>query len=80
MALTRKPIPKTQVALSQETVTPYLNQGKGPVPSNLRRENQRSVKSDDVKQFQVGLQDIDEAIFYYFNNVIRPSVVQNSTR
>lgn len=80
MAVTRKPVPKTQVELSQETITPYLNQGKGPVPSNLRRENQRSVKSDDVKQFQVGLQDIDEAIFYYFNNVIRPSVTQNSTR
>ena len=80
MAVTRKPVPKSQVELSQETITPYLNQGKGPVPSNLRRENQRSVKNDDVKQFQVGLQDIDEAIFYYFNNVIRPSVTQNSTR
>jgi hypothetical protein len=80
MAVTRKPVPKSQVELSQETITPYLNQGKGPVPANLRRENQRSVKSDDVKQFQVGLQDIDEAIFYYFNNVIRPSVTQNSTR
>lgn len=80
MAVTRKPIPKSQVELSQETITPYLNQGKGPVPSNLRRENQRSVKNDDVKQFQVGLQDIDEAIMYYFNNVIRPSVIQNSTR
>lgn len=80
MALTRKPVPKSQVELSQETITPYLNQGKGPVPSNLRRENQRSVKNDDVKQFQVGLQDIDEAIFYYFNNVIKPSVIQNATR
>lgn len=80
MAVTRKPVPKSQVELSQETITPYLNQGKGPVPANLRRENQRSVKNDDVKQFQVGLQDIDEAIFYYFNNVIRPSVIQNSTK
>lgn len=80
MAVTRKPIPKTQVELSQETITPYLNQGKGPVPSNLRRENQRSVKNDDVKQFQVGLKDIDEAIVYYFNNVIRPSVIQNGTK
>jgi hypothetical protein len=80
MAVTRKPVPKSQVELSQETVTPYLNQGKGPVPSNLRRENQRSVKNDDVKQFQVGLKDIDEAIVYYFNNVIRPSVIQNSLR
>ena len=80
MALTRKPIPKSQVELSQETIEPYLNQGKAPVPANKKRENQRSLKNDDVKQFSVGLKDVDEAIFYYFNNVIRPSVLQNSTK
>jgi len=80
MALTRKPIPKSQVELSQETIEPYLNQGKAPVPSNKRRENQKSVKNDDVKQFSVGLKDVDESIFYYFNNVIRPSVIQNSLK
>jgi hypothetical protein len=80
MALTRKPIPKSQVELSQETIEPYLNQGKGPVPANKRRENQKSLKGDEVKQFQVGLKDVDESIFFYFNNVIRPSVIQNSTK
>ena len=80
MALTRKPVPKSQVELSQETITPFLNQGKAPVPANKKRENQRSVKNDDVKQFQVGLKDVDESIFYYFNNVIRPSVIQNSLK
>jgi len=80
MALTRKPIPKSQVELSQETIEPYLNQGKAPVPANKRRENQKSVKNDDVKQFSVGLKDVDESIFYYFNNVIRPSVIQNSLK
>lgn len=80
MALTRKPIPKSQVELSQETITPYLNNGKAPVPTNKRRENQRSLKGDDVKQFSVGLKDVDEAIFYYFNNVIKPSVIQNSLK
>ena len=80
MALTRKPIPKSQIELSQETITPYLNQGKVPVPANKRRENQRTLKGDDVKQFSVGLKDVDEAIFYYFNNVIKPSVIQNSTK
>lgn len=80
MALTRKPIPKSQVELSQETIEPYLNQGKAPVPANKRRENQKSLKNDDVKQFTVGLKDVDESIFFYFNNVIRPSVIQNSTK
>ena len=80
MALTRKPVPKSQVELSQETIQPYLSQGKSLVPANKKRENQRTVKEDDVKQFQVGLKDVDESIFYYFNNVIRPSVIQNSLK
>ena len=80
MALTRKPIPKSQVELSQETITPYLSQGKVPVPANKRRENQKTLKGDTVKQFSVGLKDVDEAIFYYFNNIIRPSVLQNGTK
>ena len=80
MALTRKPIPKSQVELSQETIEPYLNRGKAPVPANKKRENQISLKGDEVKQFSVGLKDVDEAIFYYFNNVIRPSVIQNGTK
>ena len=80
MALKRKPVPKSQVELSQETITPYLNQGKAPVPANKRRENQRTVKGDDIKQFTVGLKDVDAAIVYYFNNVIRPSVIQNSVK
>lgn len=76
----RKPIPKSQVELSQETVTPYLNQGKAPVPANKRRENQRTRKNDDVKDFSVGLKDIDSAIIYYFQNVIKPSVMQNGIK
>jgi len=80
MAVSRKPIPKSQVELSQETITPYLNNGKAPVPANKRRENQRTRKNDDVKDFSVGLQDIDSAIIYYFQNVIKPSVQQNGTR
>jgi len=80
MALTRKPIPKSQVELSQETIDPYLNQGKSPVPANKKRENQKTLKGDTVKQFSVGLKDVDEAIFFYFNNIIRPSVIQNSVK
>jgi len=43
-------------------------------------EYQRSVKNDKVKKRTVGLRDIDEAIFYYFNNVIKPSVIQNGNK
>jgi hypothetical protein len=80
MAQTKKPIPKSQIELSQETITPYTNQGKAPIPTNKKRENQRTVKGDDVKMFSVGIRDFDQAIVYYFNNVIRPSVIQNGTK
>ena len=80
MAKSRKPIPKSQVEISQDTIEPYVNNGKAPAPSSKKRENQRTRKNDEVKQFSVGLKDVDEAIFYYFNNVIRPSVVQNGTK
>jgi hypothetical protein len=76
----RKPIPKSQVELSQETITPYLNNGKAPVPANKKRENQKTLKNDEVRQFQVGLKDVDAAIVYYFDNVIRPSVIQNGVK
>ena len=39
-----------------------------------------SFKGDDTKPFSVGIKDIDESIMYYFNNVIRPSVIQNGER
>lgn len=80
MATRRNPIPKTQVELSQDTIQPYDSSGKAPVPANKRRENQRTRANDTVKDFTVGLTDIDTAIMYYFNNVIRPSVIQNGVK
>jgi hypothetical protein len=73
-------LPKTQREISQEQITPYDQRGKGPGDTSKRREYQRSVKDSDVKRFNVGLQDIDETIVYYFNNVIKPTVVQNGNK
>ena len=47
---------------------------------DFNRSNQMSFKGDDVKPFTVGLQDIDESIMFYFQNVIRPFVYQNGNR
>ena len=41
------------------------------------RSSQMSFKDDATKQFSVGVKDIDEALFYYFNNVLKPQVTQN---
>ena len=36
-----------------------------------------SVQDDNVTTYKVGIKDIDTAIFYYFNEVLKPSVTQN---
>jgi len=46
----------------------------------FNRSLQMSFKDDTTKPFTLGLQDIDESIMYYFQNVIRPTVLQNGVR
>tara|TARA_Y100000768_G_scaffold379598_1_gene355544 strand:- start:2255 stop:3199 length:945 start_codon:yes stop_codon:yes gene_type:complete len=46
----------------------------------FNRSKEMSFKDDDTKQYSVGIQDIDEAVFYYFKNVIKPFVIQNGDR
>lgn len=76
----RKPIPKTQKQLSQESITPKVSGTKAPSSNKKRRELQRTVINDTTKNFSIGIRDIDEAIFYYFNNVIKLSVIQNNSQ
>lgn len=44
------------------------------------RASRISQKGDTWKPFTIGIKDLDEAIKYYFDNVINPSVVQNGNR
>jgi len=39
-----------------------------------------STKSEPEKEFNIGIKDIDEAVFYYFNEVLKLSVIQNNTK
>lgn len=47
---------------------------------DFNRSEKMSFKGDKVKPFTVNIQDVDEAILYYFENVIKPSVIQNGER
>lgn len=80
----KKPIPKSQRQLSQDTITPYrvenYRSDKTEINPKGNRGEQRAVKNDKVKPLTIGLRDIDETIVYYFNHVIRPSVVENGIR
>ena len=78
-----KPIPNNPQEISQEQITPYLaNIGKPISETNFNRNkgNDISMKDDTVKDVSIGLEDIDNAIMYYFNNVIKPNVIQNEQR
>ena len=80
-----KPTPKTQREISVEqhnsTYIPAGNPNYAdPNVPGINRALQASWKGDNVKPFSVGLKDIDEAVFYYFENIIQPSVIQNGER
>jgi hypothetical protein len=79
-----KPIPRNIVQAEQAQITPYLNQGKpsseeGTVFSRNRARDV-SRKNDSIKDISIGLDDIDDAIQYYFDNTIKPNVIQNGNR
>jgi hypothetical protein len=80
--------PKTRREFMQTLEVPYVQQSPDPVfsePQKLgqpefNRALEYSLKGDTDKVFSVGIKDIDDAVMYYFTQVLRPSVVQNNTR
>jgi hypothetical protein len=77
----RTPIPKTQRELSTEQHKAFDTEMGNPNSANgVNRGNQVSFTGDTTKPFSIGIQDIDESIMYYFQNVIKPFVIQNGTR
>ena len=80
MTRVNKPIPRNQSEIVQSTIRPYLNQGK-PINTNvfnqIDRANQTTRKTDKIKDISIGLEDIDYAIKYYFDTVIKPQVTQD---
>lgn len=52
---------------------------KAGQPEN-NRSLEISLKNDDDKDFSVGIKDINEAVNYYFTNVLKLSVAQNNTK
>ena len=89
----KKPVPKSQREISTSLQNPALeSQGTpnnsvlplpsvqnkvDPAQSTAYRGEQIAVKDDKTKAPTVTLQDSDEAVMYYFENVIKPTVYQN---
>jgi len=92
----RKPIPKSQKEIANGLINPYTNpeSGEGVDPSKDFRQFSPNSQSgishnraeklthsgDTHKPFSINLQDVDEAIVYYFENIIKPFVIQNGQR
>ena len=78
----RKVTPKSQREISVDQHVPYDPEiGNPNLASDVNnRGTKQSFRGDSVKPLTIGIQDIDEAVFYYFNNVIKPSVIQNGER
>lgn len=47
---------------------------------DFNRSEKLSFKDDKTKPFSIGIQDIDESVLYYFENIIKPFVIQNGVR
>jgi len=62
---TRKKLPKTQFEISKGAENKELNRS-----ADIRRDD------DTINELSIGLYDLDYAIKYYFDNVIRPEVVE----
>ncbi len=80
MAKRNRPTPKSQKEIANNIISSQASGPKPTIADNTKRELQRSVKNDTTKRLHIGLRDIDETIVYYFNNVIKPSVIQNGSR
>ena len=83
----RRPIPSSGYDRLRQNLSSNFKPGF-PVESFPNPDNRASInrgrlttrKDDIIKDASIGLQDHDEAIMFYFNKVIEPSVIINGNR
>lgn len=75
-----KPRPKTTREALNDSIPEVVIGSKPVIVEEVRRAEQVSTKGDELRDYSVDFEDIDEAVFYYFNNVIKPSVIEDENR
>ena len=93
MPIYKKPTPKSQREIANSLVKPFSPEYGDPNLANdlananrtqtnidFDRSTKQNFKGDTTKPFSIGIQDLDEAVFFYFQNVIKPFVYQNGER
>ena len=87
----KTPIPKSQREIQNSQIEPFdTSRGNPNTTAGDKRKNNQNINPDRAKQISqkgdtwkpltIGIKDLDETIKYYFDYVIRPSVVQNGNR
>jgi hypothetical protein len=70
--------------LPERDIQPYSNPNESyssevrPGQPEFNRALETSLKGDETKTINIGLEDHDNAILYYLENVIKPTVTQNN--
>jgi hypothetical protein len=67
-------------APSEGTTSQVFSEPQKLGQPEFNRALEYSIKPTDSKIFSVGIKDIDDAVMYYFNEVLKPHVIQNNTR
>lgn len=77
---TIKPRPRTAREALNDTIPEVIPGSKPTIVDEVIRAEQLSVKDDTFKDYSIGFDNIDAAVLYYFDNVIKPSVTENGER
>lgn len=75
-----KPRPTTAREALDAAVPEIIPGTKPALAPEIVRAEQVSVKDDGLKDYSIDFKDIDEAVLYYFDNVIKPSVVEDGSK
>jgi hypothetical protein len=75
----RKPISPLPNSVFEDSIKSRTGLLSNP-PDTQKENRAEEIRRDDDDQpiFKIGFQDVDEAIFYYFNNKIKPEITGNS--
>jgi hypothetical protein len=74
-----KNIPRTEAENLNEAVPVFTDGASKPDIRSYKRAEDTSLRGEDLKSISVGIEDIDEAVLYYFNEVIKPYVINDGT-
>lgn len=75
-----KNIPKTEAEILNSKIEPYIQTSSKPSIQDYKRGDDNSLRGEEIKNINVGLEDIDSAILYYFDEVIKPYVINEGTK